>query len=159
MVDDCEMFVTEPIDTLFRVLAEPTRRRILDVLAERGEQTVTQLSDQFPHLVTSGISKHLMELRGLGVVRATRQGRHQLYRLEADAVTTVLAPWLEKYERYWTDALRRLRALAEGVEHNTSYSRLPAVRAAVPRQNARRQSISRRGQRKQRARRRAASPG
>ena len=138
------MFAPEAIDTLFRVLAEPTRRRILDVLAERGEQTVTQLSDQFPHLVTSGISKHLMELRGLGVVRATRQGRHQLYRLEADAVTTVLAPWLEKYERYWTDALKRLRDLAEGAAQDTSPSPPTPVRSGGRQQMAGKRSAGRR---------------
>jgi DNA-binding transcriptional ArsR family regulator len=101
-------------DGLFRVLADPTRRRILDLLAERGTATVGELAAQFPDLVASGISKHLMALRAAGVVTATRQGRQQLYRLDADAFAEALAPWLAKYEPYWSAALQRLGQLAEG---------------------------------------------
>ncbi len=103
-------------DDLFRGLADPTRRRILDLLAERGTLTVSQLAAEFPDLVASGISKHLMVLRAAGLVTATRQGRQQLYRIDADALADALAPWLAKYEPYWSDALERLRDLAEGRE-------------------------------------------
>ncbi len=95
------------------MLADPTRRRILDLLAERGTQTVSQLAAEFPNLVTSGISKHLMALREAGLVRATKQGREQLYRIDADAFAAALAPWLAKYEVYWSAALTKLRDLAE----------------------------------------------
>jgi len=100
-------------DALFRILADPTRRRILDLLAERGPLTVSQLAAEFPDLVTSGISKHLMTLRAAGLVCATRQGRQQIYHLESDAFAAALSPWIAKYERYWSAALERLRALAE----------------------------------------------
>ena len=103
-------------DDLFRALADPTRRRILDLLAERGTLTVGQLAEQFPDLVASGISKHLMGLRAAGLVTATRQGRQRLYRIDADALAEALAPWLAKYEPYWAAALERLRDLAEGRE-------------------------------------------
>lgn len=103
-------------DQLFRTLADPTRRHILDLLAEHGTLTVSQLAAEFPDLVTSGISKHLMVLRAAGLVTATRQGRQRLYRIDADGVADALAPWLAKYEPYWSDALERLRALAEGQE-------------------------------------------
>jgi DNA-binding transcriptional ArsR family regulator len=73
-------------DDLFRGLADPTRRRILDLLAERGTMTVSQLSAEFPDLVASGISKHLMVLRAAGLVTATRQGRQQIYRIDADVL-------------------------------------------------------------------------
>jgi len=101
-------------DDFFRLLADPTRRRILDLLAERGTLTVSQLAAEFPDLVASGISKHLMGLRQAGLVHATRQGRERLYRLDADASSEALAPWLARYEPYWSDALRRLQALAQG---------------------------------------------
>ena len=100
-------------DELFRMLADPTRRRILDLLAERGTMSVGELVAEFPELVGSGISKHLMALRAAGLVTATREGRRQLYRLQPDALADALAPWLARYERHWSRALARLRDLAE----------------------------------------------
>lgn len=105
--------MTDPTDALFRSLADPTRRHILDLLAEQGPRTVSQLSDEFPGVVTSNISKHLMTLRATGLVSATRRGREQIYQLEADAMGAALAPWIAKYQRYWSTALTRLRDLAE----------------------------------------------
>jgi DNA-binding transcriptional ArsR family regulator len=100
-------------DVLFRILADPTRRLILDLLAERGPLTVGQLAAEFPDLVASGISKHLMSLRGAGLVSATRRGRQQVYQLEPDALAAGLTPWIAKYEHYWSAALDRLRDLAQ----------------------------------------------
>ena len=100
-------------DVLFRILADPTRRLILDLLAERGPLSVGQLAAEFPDLVASGISKHLMSLRAGGVVSATRRGRQQIYQLEPDALAAGLTPWIAKYERYWSAALERLRDLAQ----------------------------------------------
>jgi DNA-binding transcriptional ArsR family regulator len=100
-------------DVLFRILADPTRRLILDLLVERGPLTVGQLAAEFPGLVTSGISKHLMGLRAANLVSATRRGRQQVYQLEPDALTAELTPWIAKYEQYWSTALERLRDLAQ----------------------------------------------
>jgi DNA-binding transcriptional ArsR family regulator len=100
-------------DALFRTLADPTRRIILDLLAERGPMVVGQLAAEFPDLVPSGISKHLMSLRAARLVSATRRGRRQVYRLEPDHLVAVLTPWIAKYERYWSTALERLRRCAE----------------------------------------------
>lgn len=100
-------------DELFRILADPTRRQILDLLAERGPLSVGQLACEFPDLVASGISKHLMSLRAGGVVSAMRQGRMQIYQLEPDVLAAGLAPWIAKYEQYWSAALERLRDLAQ----------------------------------------------
>ena len=100
-------------DALFRILADPTRRRILDLLAERGPLNVSDLAAEFPALVASGISKHLMGLRAAGLVHANREGRQQIYALDAGAMRDTLGPWLEKYDRFWARALERLRDLAE----------------------------------------------
>ncbi len=95
------------------MVADPTRRRILDLLAERGSLSVGQLAAEFPDLVASGISKHLMVLRQAGLVTATRQGRHRLYRVNAAVLADALIPWLARYAPYWSDALERLRNVAE----------------------------------------------
>lgn len=100
-------------DALFRILADPTRRQILDLLAEQGPLTVGELAAEFPRLVTSGISKHLMSLREANLVSATRRGRQQIYQLEPATLAAALTPWLTKYERYWSTALERLRDLAQ----------------------------------------------
>lgn len=100
-------------DVLFRILADPTRRLILDLLAERGPLSVGQLASEFPDLVASGISKHLMSLRAGGVVSAMRRGRQQIYQLEPDVLAAGLTPWIAKYEQYWSAALERLRNLAQ----------------------------------------------
>jgi len=104
-----------PLDTdeLFRVLADPTRRRILDLLSEKEPLSVNDIGKAFPDLVTSGISKHLMVLRAADLVMATRDGRHQYYCVNAKVLEESLAPWLSKYERYWTSALERLRDASE----------------------------------------------
>jgi DNA-binding transcriptional ArsR family regulator len=52
--------------------------------------------------------------RAARLVKATRQGRQQLYRIDARRMADALAPWLAKYEPYWSAALERLRDLAEG---------------------------------------------
>ncbi len=103
----------DPSGELFRMLADPTRRRILDLLAERGELTVSELATEFPELVASGISKHLMALRAAHLVTATKAGRTQRYRLNAATFSAALAPWLAHYEPYFADALTRLQRLAE----------------------------------------------
>lgn len=103
----------DPSDELFRMLADPTRRRILDLLAEHGELTVGELAAEFPDLVASGISKHLMGLRAARLVTATKVGRTQRYRLDGATFSAALRPWLSRYEPYFSDALTRLRNLAE----------------------------------------------
>lgn len=103
----------DPSGELFRMLADPTRRRILDLLAERGELTVSELAAEFPDLVASGISKHLMALRAARLVTATKVGRTQRYRLDTSTFSAALVPWLARYEPYFADALSRLRRLAE----------------------------------------------
>jgi DNA-binding transcriptional ArsR family regulator len=100
-------------DALFRTLADSTRRQILDLLAEWGPLSVSELAAQFPELVSSGISKHLMSLRAAGLVSAERQGRLQIYQLEPDALVENLTPWIAKYEQYWSAALERLRNVSQ----------------------------------------------
>jgi DNA-binding transcriptional ArsR family regulator len=103
-------------EDVFRVLADPTRRRILDLLAEHDVRTVSQLAAEFPGMVPSGISKHLMALRASGLVTATRDGRNQIYRIDPDGFARALGPWLAKYEAYWSGSLDRLKALSEASE-------------------------------------------
>jgi DNA-binding transcriptional ArsR family regulator len=91
--------------TTFEVLAEPTRRRILDLLRER-EQSVGELVE---HLTLSqpGVSKHLRVLREAGLVEVRHDAQRRWYRLRPEPLVEVDA-WLEPYRRLW---VRRLDAL------------------------------------------------
>ena len=85
---------------------------MLDLLLERGSLTVGELAAEFPDLVPSGISKHLMNLRAAGLVVAQKEGRHQRYRIDQDGLTAAFGPWVARYEALWSNALLRLRDLA-----------------------------------------------
>jgi DNA-binding transcriptional ArsR family regulator len=94
-------FVTAPFD----VLAEPTRRRILDLLLERPRH-VRDLTDQLG-LTQPGTSKHLRVLREAGLVRVRRDAQRRWYELRPDPLTEIDA-WLAPYRRLWVDRLDAL---------------------------------------------------
>jgi DNA-binding transcriptional ArsR family regulator len=91
----------------FDVLAEPTRRRILDLLLERP-RLVGELTEHLG-LTQPGTSKHLRVLRDAGLVRVRRDAQRRWYELRPEPLIEVDA-WLEKYRRLWAhhlDALER----------------------------------------------------
>ena len=100
-------------DEAFRILADPTRRRILDLLAERSELTVGEIAAEFPDLVSSGISKHLMAMRAAGLVVSQKRGRNQHYRISAEGFRGAMAPWIARYEQYWSGTLESLKKQVE----------------------------------------------
>ena len=91
----------------FTVLAEPTRRRILDLLREE-ERPVGELVDRL-RLSQPGVSKHLRVLREAGLVDVRADAQKRLYRLRPEPLAEVDA-WLEPYRELWAgrlDALER----------------------------------------------------
>ena len=98
--------------TAYSALAEPSRRRILDLLRD-GERSVTDL---VAHLDLSqpGVSKHLKVLRDAGLVHVRPDGKRRWYGLRAQPLAEV-AEWLEPYRRHWS---ARLDALERHLEEN-----------------------------------------
>ncbi|MGW0230996.1 ArsR/SmtB family transcription factor [Actinopolymorpha singaporensis] len=100
--------------TTFEVLAEPTRRRILDLLLERP-RSVGELVDEL-RLSQPGTSKHLRVLRDSGFVRVRQDAQRRWYEIRPEPLAEVDA-WLAPYRRLWEhhlDALERhLDAMAE----------------------------------------------
>ena len=93
--------------TTFDVLAEPSRRRILDLLLERP-RSVGELVDGLG-LSQPGTSKHLRVLRDAGLVAVRKDAQRRWYELRHEPLAEVDA-WLEPYRRQWTgrlDALER----------------------------------------------------
>jgi len=100
------------LDRIFGALADTTRRRILDRLAE-GEVTVGELAAPF-EISRPAISKHLRVLERAGLIHRTRGGRVRRCGLEA-APMREAAEWVERYREFWED---RLDALAAYLENN-----------------------------------------
>jgi DNA-binding transcriptional ArsR family regulator len=93
---------------MLEVAAEPTRRRLLQLLAP-GERTVTQLASQFA-VTRSAISQHLAVLAEVGLVTARKQGRERFYRLDERGVLRLRALiesfWSAELDRLVVDAIR-----------------------------------------------------
>ena len=91
--------------TTFDVLAEPTRRRILDLLLDR-ERPVGDLVEQLD-VSQPGVSKHLRVLREAGLVEVRHDAQRRFYRVRPEPLAEIDA-WLAPYRRLWA---RRLNAL------------------------------------------------
>jgi DNA-binding transcriptional ArsR family regulator len=89
----------------FSVLAEPQRRRILDVLRER-EQPVSVLVEQLD-ISQPAVSKHLRVLREAGFVEVRAQAQRRLYRLRPEPLREVDG-WLAPYRALWASSLDAL---------------------------------------------------
>src|SRR6185437_6445538 len=93
--------------TAFEVLAEPARRRILDLLRER-ERPVGEMVDLLG-LSQPNVSKHLRVLREAGLVESRHEAQRRLYRLQPEPLAAIDA-WLAPYRRYWSARLDALEA-------------------------------------------------
>lgn len=97
----------------FDVIAEPTRRHILDLLRERP-RTVTELVGSLD-LSQPGVSKHLRVLRETRLVRVRREAQRRWYELDPAPLAEVDA-WLEPYRAFWSDRLDALERHLDGKE-------------------------------------------
>jgi DNA-binding transcriptional ArsR family regulator len=94
----------------FNAIAEPRRRQILTYLAG-SERQVSEIVIAVG-LDQPSISKHLGVLREVGLVHVRRNGRHRLYRTNAEAIRP-LHEWTATFERYWQHTLLRVKQRAE----------------------------------------------
>ena len=91
--------------TTFDVLAEPTRRRILDLLLER-ERPVGELVKRLK-LSQPGVSKHLRVLRDAGLVSVRNEAQRRIYGVRPEPLEEI-AEWLEPYRKLWAERLDAL---------------------------------------------------
>jgi DNA-binding transcriptional ArsR family regulator len=94
----------------FNAVAEPRRREILSYLAV-SERTVGEIVITL-RLEQPSVSKHLRVLRDVGLVQERRNGRHKLYRTNAEAIRP-LHEWTSTFEHYWKHQLTRVKERAE----------------------------------------------
>lgn len=94
----------------FNAVAEPRRRAILNYLALQ-ERPVGEIVASLG-LPQPSVSKHLHVLRDVGLVHVRRDGRHKLYRTNAEAIRP-LHQWTSTFEHLWRNQLRRIKERAE----------------------------------------------
>jgi len=100
----------------FNAVAEPRRREILEFLAV-AELPVGELVIKMG-LEQPSVSKHLKVLRDVGLVRVRRNGRHMMYRTNAEAIRP-LHEWTRTFERLWANQLLRIKERAEAKQEGS----------------------------------------
>jgi uncharacterized protein YndB with AHSA1/START domain len=105
------------LDAVFKALADPTRRGLLDVLFEQDGQTLSAL-EQRPAMTRFGVMKHLKVLEEAGLVVSRRRGREKLHFLNAVPIRLVHDRWVSKYAEPWVATLSELKSEmeADGME-------------------------------------------
>ncbi|MFC0031962.1 ArsR/SmtB family transcription factor [Micromonospora chaiyaphumensis] len=99
-------------DLVFKALADPTRRALLDRLFARDGQTLTELESELA-MTRFGVMKHLRLLEEAGLVVTRRQGREKLHFLNPVPIRLIHDRWIDKYTEHHTTTLLDLKAELE----------------------------------------------
>jgi uncharacterized protein YndB with AHSA1/START domain len=100
------------MDDVFRALADPTRRSLLDELYEQDGQTLSALEQRLP-MTRFGVMKHLRVLEEAGLVVTRRRGREKLHFLNAVPIRLIHDRWVSKYAEPWAATLTGLKKTIE----------------------------------------------
>jgi DNA-binding transcriptional ArsR family regulator len=100
-----------PADGVFGALADPTRWRVLSLLAERGEGTATSLAGELP-VSRVAVVKHLAILDRAGLVEGRREGREVLYTVRTEPLGQT-ARWMAGIASEWDARLTAIKRIAE----------------------------------------------
>src|SRR3979490_2710291 len=96
------------MDEVFKALADPTRRRLLDELFKEDGQTLSALEERLP-MTRFGVMKHLRVLEDAGLVVTRRRGREKLHYLNSVPIRLVHDRWVSKYTEAWATGLADLK--------------------------------------------------
>lgn len=99
-------------DLVFKALADPGRRRLLDRLRVRGGLTLGELCERMD-MTRQGVAKHLALLEEAGLVAALRRGREKLHYLNPVPIHDIAKRWIRPFEDSRLEALRDLKAKLE----------------------------------------------
>jgi uncharacterized protein YndB with AHSA1/START domain len=105
------------VDEVFRALADPSRRRLLDKLFKRDGQTLGELEAHLPDMTRFGVMKHLGVLEEAGLIATRKVGREKLHYLNPVPIRRVFDRWTSKYAKPFTRALSDLKEQLEGDVH------------------------------------------
>ncbi len=99
---------------MFKALADPTRRRLLDLLHSNNGQTLGELCKNL-NMTRQAVSQHLMRLESANLVTTVWRGREKLHYLNPVPIHEIYERWIEKYEEQGLRALRELKKRAERI--------------------------------------------
>jgi uncharacterized protein YndB with AHSA1/START domain/DNA-binding transcriptional ArsR family regulator len=99
---------------VFRALADPSRRLLLDSLFDADGQTLGELAAQLPGMTRFGVMKHLRILETAGLVTSRKVGRERLHYLNPVPIRLIHDRWIGKYAEVWAAGLADLKARLEG---------------------------------------------
>jgi DNA-binding transcriptional ArsR family regulator len=96
------------MDGVFKALADPTRRELLDRLRERDGQSLSALEEGVP-MSRFGVMKHLRVLEEAGLLTTQKRGREKLHFLNPVPIRLIHDRWVSKYGEPWASALSELK--------------------------------------------------
>jgi len=99
-------------DLVFRALADPTRRLLLDRLFDRDGRTLTELESEL-EMTRFGVMKHLRVLEEAGLVTTSRAGRNKHHYLNPVPIRLIHDRWIDKYTEHRVSALAELKTQLE----------------------------------------------
>jgi len=104
--------MSDDLDPVWKALADPTRRSILDLLRHQP-RTTTEIVERIPSISRFGVMKHLAVLRGAGLVQAREEGRSVVNSLNVVPIRMIYERWVGDYRDLWA---RKLTALKRSLE-------------------------------------------
>jgi DNA-binding transcriptional ArsR family regulator len=104
------------MDEVFKALADPTRRELLDELFREDGQTLSALESRLP-MTRFGVMKHLRVLEDAGLVATRRRGREKLHFLNPVPIRLIHERWVSKYAEPWAATLTGLKRELEEEAH------------------------------------------
>src|SRR6266700_1009181 len=107
----CLLFLMS-MDAVFKALADPTRRALLDALRARNGQTLSELSER-PDMTRQAVTKHLGILEAANLVVTQKRGREKLHYLNTVPIHEIADRWIDKFERGRLGALADLKRKIE----------------------------------------------
>ncbi len=105
--------MADDLDAVWKALADPTRRAILDLL-RKGPRTTTEIVEEFSHLTRFGVMKHIEVLREADLIHTREEGRQRLNSLNVVPLQRIYERWVTPFESLWANKLLRLKDDIEG---------------------------------------------
>ena len=99
--------MSQDVGSTFAALADPTRRHVMALLADRGSSTATEFARELP-VTRQAIAKHLAALDEAGLAAGRREGRETRYRLTPEPLQEAVA-WMASVGAEWDERLARLQ--------------------------------------------------